>query len=190
MLMTEQELSERIKQLEHKLETQRLREPLFTKHRLKLFIVLIVIMIALASLIFYASTNNQSSTARNSLPITSETAGFNVYYFNGAIPGGFELDEQSVSSQNEVLLFRLVNKDDGKEIAVTQQSTGEYDYTQLRGDKEFRTPAGQAFITDGQMRTTGALFTDDGTWILLNAASPIGADIMTQIISNLSKESQ
>lgn len=186
--MMEQDFNERIKQLEHTLQNQQSKRLPSSKRKIVTFIGLFVLLVAAISLATYTWMHKQAAGAQTRLPI-SQQSGFNVYYFNGAMPGGFKLDTQSVSSNNGLLLFRLQNKETGKEIVVTQQFTGEYDYSQLQGDKEFRTPSGQAFITDGQSRTTGALFTDDKTWILLNAASPIGAEAMSEIINGLSKYS-
>jgi hypothetical protein len=118
--------------------------------------------------------------------ITTAITSFTPYFFDNSSVEGFKLIEDSVSYQAGVLVFTMKNDKSSKTLIFTEQKTpGNYDIGSLRGDKEFKTQYGQAFITDGTARTTGTLFTDDKTWILINAPQPIGADAMQKILSSL-----
>lgn len=111
---------------------------------------------------------------------------FAPYYFESGDVEGFSLVKDSVSYNGDVLVFTMQN-DAGKQLIFTEQRTPDnYDIGSLQGDKEFKTPYGQAFITDGMSRTTGTLFTDDKTWILVNAPEPIGGDTMQKMLNILS----
>lgn len=95
-----------------------------------------------------------------------------------------EIDENSASLSNGVLIYQV--KLAGKQLAITEQSTPkDFDFTILKADREFVTLTGKAYITDGQSRTTGALFTQDGTWVLINAPEPIGGDTMQALINSM-----
>jgi hypothetical protein len=119
--------------------------------------------------------------------LTDDVTAFTPYYFSGAPPANFVLNRGSLNYQDGVLVFGMTNsKDSSKTLAFTEQRTpANYDISGLQGDKEFKTTYGQAFITDGTSRTTGTLFTDTGTWILINAPIPIGADAMVTTLNSL-----
>jgi hypothetical protein len=182
------DVDERIKQLEERLAAQEgpaTKPPKNSQRKLPVAAAIALIIAAAnggAYLYGGLDTTKQSSPT---LSATSNQMGFKVYYFPGGVPAGFTLDERSISTQSGVLVFRIVNQSSGKEVVFTQQPKGAYDYEQLRGDVEFKTQGGQAFITDGQSRTTGALFTDDGTWILANAPKPIGSETMRTLLNSL-----
>lgn len=129
-----------------------------------------------------------SSTAMHAdaLPATvTSQVHFKLYYFNSPIPGNFHLAQNKVDYKNGVLIFELKNPS-GKTLAFTEEATPkDYDVTQLKADKDYSTAVGKAYITNGETRTTAALFTKDGTWILVNAPDPIGSDAMQQIINAL-----
>jgi hypothetical protein len=110
---------------------------------------------------------------------------FKPYYFNKSTPSGFELDQSSVNFQANVLVFKMNHKS-GKVLAFTEQAWPEdYDISTLKADKELTTPYGKAFISDTPSRTTATLFTNDRTWIMINAPTPIGVDSMTTVVSQL-----
>ena len=117
--------------------------------------------------------------------VASDISSFIPYYFESDTVEGFDLVNDSVSYDGNVLVFTMQN-DNGKTLVFTEQSTPNgFDSGSLRGDKEFKTPYGQAYVTDGQARTTGTLFTDDKTWVLINAPQPIGGDTMQKLLSDL-----
>ncbi|HEX8389965.1 MAG TPA: hypothetical protein VF597_00925 [Candidatus Saccharimonadales bacterium] len=115
--------------------------------------------------------------------------GFQPYYFSQLPVAGFSLAKGSVSFTDGVLVFTLVNDVDKTLVFTEQKTPSAFDIGSLRGDKDFKTLYGQAYITDGQSRTTGTLLTDDNTWILINAPRPIGADSMQTILNSLRKSS-
>lgn len=97
-----------------------------------------------------------------------------------------EIDQSSISFQSNVLIFQATVAD--KTLAISEQATPkDFDMTALKADREFAALSGKAYITDGQSRTTGALFTSDGTWVLINAPDPIGADTMQALINSFTK---
>lgn len=118
--------------------------------------------------------------------VANDITTFKPYYFESDTVEGFSLVKNSVSFNGEVLVLTMENNT-GKKLIFTQQKTpSNFDINSLQGDKEFKTPYGQAFITDGNGRTTGALFTDDGTWILINAPQPIGGDTLQTLMNKVS----
>lgn len=119
--------------------------------------------------------------------VTKTITAFTPYYFETDTIEGFSLVKDSVNYNDQVLVFTMQNSA-GKQLVFTEQRIpNNFDVNSLQGDKEFKTPYGQAFITDGQSRTTGALFTDDKTWILVNAPKPIGGDTMQRVLGALQK---
>jgi hypothetical protein len=120
--------------------------------------------------------------------VLKHVSGFKAYYFKSNFTTGYKLIASSVKYQNGVLIFGMKNAS-GKTLAFTEEATPPgFSVNSLRADKQFDTSVGQAFITDGAIRTTGALFTTDHTWVLVNAPQAIGADLMQQILDNLTAQ--
>lgn len=101
--------------------------------------------------------------------------------------GQYRVDQRSVEYSSGVLVYTLTHTINQKQVIITEQAVpNNFAVDDLKGDQEFKNSYGKAFITDGMSRTTGALFTDSGTWVLLNAPKPIGADDMKLLINTLS----
>lgn len=123
----------------------------------------------------------------DSLPAStlSKISGFHPYYFKSSYSSDFKLQINSVIYQGGVLIFSMRDSA-GKTLAFTEEATPpNYDISSLNADKQYSNAFGQAFITDDFDRTTGALFTTDNTWILVNAPQPIGSDLMQQTLDAL-----
>lgn len=117
--------------------------------------------------------------------ISKQVKNFKVYYFNGNIPGNFALQKETVSYENGILVFSLKSPNN-KTVAITEQSIPRAFNTQLlQVQDRFNTLYGEGLLTDANDRTAGALVTDDHTWILINAPSPIGGDTMKALINAL-----
>jgi hypothetical protein len=124
----------------------------------------------------------------NTVPkIVKDIQTFSVYYPKNNQIGQYRVDQKSIDYSNGVLVYTLVHTINQKQVIVTEQPIPkDFAVDDLKGDQEFKNSYGKAFITDGMSRTTGALFSDSSTWILLNAPKPIGADDMKMLINTLS----
>lgn len=180
------ELEDRLESLENELRVA--RKSTTRKKLLFLSVTLAIIAASIVGgLVLYKPWQPKPATSDETTALSGLHVPFAIYFYDKGIPAGFDLDKNSVSAANGVIIFKLVNASSKKEVIFTEQAVGSYDYTQLKADLEFRTQYGQAFITDGQSRTTGTLFTDDKTWILANAPQPIGSDVMQELLNGLSK---
>jgi hypothetical protein len=145
-----------------------------------LYALIAVALICITSLGVLFFLNHTSAPAEfrqkaGNLPFTS--------YYPSAKPYAFQ--KNSLSVTQDVLVFTLKSPT-GKTVVITEQRTpDEFDTSSLKGDKEFKVNGAQAYITDGSSRTTGTLFTNDKTWILINAPDPIGGEDMKLIIESL-----
>jgi hypothetical protein len=155
-----------------------------------LWIIVAILVVALigSGIFWFGRTKNSQnpSSAGLSDDIVSQVE-FPLYYFKDEAPGGFSLESGSVSYEGGVLIFEMKNKSNKKLVFTEQKTPSGYDISSLKADKEFSTATGKAFITDGETRTTAALFTSDGVWILINAPIPIGAEVMQQILNSLTQ---
>lgn len=136
---------------------------------------------------FHPHAHKSPSSAPTDFPVATarEIKGFHLYYFGTALQSNFRLQTSTIAYQSGVLLFSLSNPA-GATLVFTEEATPpSYTISQLHADRQFQTGYGKAFITDGATRTTGALFTADGTWVLINAPQPIGADLMQEILNAL-----
>jgi hypothetical protein len=114
-----------------------------------------------------------------------EIKAFKLYYLSPSFSTDYVLQSSTIDYQAGVLVFEMKNPS-GNTLAFTEEATPPgFDISGLNADKVFNTSYGQAFITDAVLRTTGALFTTNNTWILVNSPTPIGADLMEQILNNL-----
>lgn len=129
----------------------------------------------------------RASSAKPDFPAATirQISGFKFYYFKPGFSTDFKLDQNSIHYQSGVLIFSMKNPA-GKTLAFTEQaSPPHFEADMLQTDKQFNTEYGQAFVTDQADRTSGALITQDNTWIIINAPSPIGADTMQQLLNAL-----
>ena len=111
--------------------------------------------------------------------------GFTFYYLRPGFGTDYTLVPNSVAYQNQVVVFELRNPQ-GKTLAVTEEATPPaFDTSNLQATNNYLNRYGRAYISDLVDRTTGALFTTDGTWILINAPNPIGAGPMQSIVNNI-----
>jgi hypothetical protein len=135
-----------------------------------------------------AHTSPDDTTSGLPFAVARKIKGFHFYYFGDSFKNNFELQTNTISYENSVLLFSLKNPA-GSTVVVTEEAIPpSYSISQLRADLQFQTGYGTAFITDGATRTTGTLFTTDGPWVLINAPQPIGTDLMQQFLSDLQPE--
>ncbi len=150
-----------------------------------------VVVGAIVAAILLLAHLHKTKVSVGGLPasVIRQISGFTPYVYISQGPiDSFQLTQNSAHYQDGVLIFQLANNA-GKTLAVTEQRLpSNYGYQDLVADKEFDTPSGKAFITDAVTRTTGALFTSDKTWILINAPSPIGANAMTTVLSSFVKQ--
>jgi hypothetical protein len=153
--------------------------------------VLAVILVVLVGFCVTAYLRFHSARARysfGSLPAATiaQISGFRAYYFRPGLSTDFAIQQNTIVYQSGVLVFSMKNPI-GKTISVTEEATPtHYDPSTLQTTKQFNTEYGQAVITDGTDRTTGALFTSDNTWVLINAPSPIGSNLMQKFLEALS----
>ena len=161
------------------------------KHRsrrlITLSVVLLLAVIAAGSGWFINSGRHRGITNNNEIPayIAHQITGFTPYFLNQTSAVKFTLQKSTTTYQDNVLIFSM-NGASGKTLAFTEEALPPgFDTSTLSGDRQFNTSYGQGFIFDGLNRTTGTLLTHDKTWVLINAPSPIGADLMEQVIDNL-----
>jgi hypothetical protein len=132
-----------------------------------------------------AATKSAANISGLAAGVTSQVKGFHVYYPDGTLPGKFKLNQASVNYRAGVLVFQLKDTN-GKTLTFSEQAIpSNYDISGERADKVFETAVGHAYITNATFRTTGELFTLDKTWILVNAPSPVGVDVMTNVLNSL-----
>lgn len=153
-----------------------------------LVVILAILVVAGASTAAYFQFIHKHPTKTSSpfpIQIQQEIQGFKPYYLNSSFSTDYVLQSNTVSYDEGVLLFSLKNPS-GNTLVFTEEATPpNYDISQLEADNQFQTGYGQAYITNAAIRTTGALFTSDHTWILINAPNPIGADLMQEILNAL-----
>jgi len=148
---------------------------------------LIVLLVVVTVVLLVTRNHPQVS---NDIPrsVTQQVQGFKVYFPKPGSLTSFSLVPQSVSYKYGVLIFSMSGPT-GKSLIFTEEAIpAGYDISALQADKQYNNLYGQAFITDGTNRTTGALFTQDKTWILINAPQPIGANQMQQILDSLAPQ--
>lgn len=153
----------------------------------RLLLVVTISVTATLALGIWFWHNVQSKQSANTLPaaVTQQINSFKPYYLKPTFTTDFSLQQNTVKYQYGVLVFSLMNST-GKTISITEEATpSQFDTSTLQTTKQFNTEYGQAVITDGSDRTTGALFTSDKTWVVINAPRPIGADLMQQFLDAL-----
>ncbi|MEO5690715.1 MAG: hypothetical protein ABIQ64_00835 [Candidatus Saccharimonadales bacterium] len=151
----------------------------------KRIVTVLIIVLAVIG-VFMWQYGGVSSDLSKIKSVTSKIKTFSPYFFRDGEIGGYQLQRDTVSYEKNVLVFTLKHTSSNKEIIFTEQAIPSgFAIDALQADKEFQTTYGKAYITDGLSRTTGALFTDDKTWILINAPQPIGAESMEQLLSLL-----
>lgn|SRR6185437_13910081 len=158
-------------------------------HVLLVITILVVIVFCLAGWLWHSKRGNQSG---NMLPATTlhQVGGFTPYYLKPSFSSDFVLQQSTVKYEYGVLVFSLRNAT-GKTLSVTEETTpSQYDPSTLQTTKQFNTEYGRAYITDSTDRTTGTLFTSDKTWVIVNAASPVGSDFMQQFLEALAPVTQ
>jgi hypothetical protein len=117
--------------------------------------------------------------------LARQVEGFRPYYFKRGFVTDFVMQRQTLSYHSGVLVFALKNPV-GKTLVFTEQAAPpNFDPSVLITTKQFSNEYGRAVITDDQARTTGALLTQDKTWVIINAPNPVGADTMQQILQAL-----
>ncbi len=118
----------------------------------------------------------------------NQASGFTLYYFKPNFTSNFNLEAGTVDYQDNVLEFGMEDSA-GNTLAFTEEAIPPgFDTSTLKADAVYNNEYGHAYISDLVDRTTGALFTNDGTWILINAPKPIGADAMRSIVDNLAPD--
>lgn len=157
----------------------------FARSRALLIIVItVVVTLCLAGWFWHDKYHTQSESTPPAAML-KQVSGFTPYYTKSSFSTDFVLQQNSVKYEYGVLVFSLRNST-GKTLSITEEATpNQYDPSTLQTTKQFNTEYGQAFITDSSDRTTGTLFTSDKTWIIINAASPVGSDFMQQFIEAL-----
>lgn len=165
-----------------------MRRPVYLNRRARIAGLAITgFLLLIEGIYFHPHAHRPPSSAPTGFPVATarEIKGFHRYYFGTALRSNYRLQTNTVSYQNGVLLFSLRNPA-GATLVFTEEATPPgYTVSQLHADRQFQTGYGKAFITDAATRTTGALFTTDGTWVLINAPQPIGADLMQEILNAL-----
>jgi hypothetical protein len=155
--------------------------------RLSTVIVLIGICIIMASLaaglILWHPWSKHSLVPKAIQDIQKNT-NYTLYYPSD-LPAGIDLSVSSVSTKGGVLVFS-VGDPSGSSVIVTEEAQPpDFDTSSFKADRNFKTPYGQGYVTDLDDRTTGTLFTNDKTWLLMNSPKPIGADSMQAFITSL-----
>jgi hypothetical protein len=104
---------------------------------------------------------------------------------------GFTASADSMQYEQGVLIFQL-KSGSGKTVAVSEQAIPSgFDRTSLKTSdsiKDVTTGLGSGYLNDSPEQTTAALFTKDGTWLMLSAPDPIGAPTMTDILNKLAAD--
>lgn len=104
-------------------------------------------------------------------------------YYPKRLPSGYYYKTGSMKAGSGVVVFVIAGPQN-QQIVVTEQAKPKgYDFSQLSGTVEFQAPLGSAYVEDFDNRTTGSIVTDQ-TWIITNTYTPIGADIMREILSS------
>jgi hypothetical protein len=156
--------------------------------RSKLLLALVIsVILALSAAALWLGRESSKKHTGNMLPIavTRQIGTFKPYYLKPSYSTDFTLQQNTVKYDYGVLVFSMRNPT-GKSLSITEEATpNQYDPSTLQTTKQFNTEYGQAYITDSTDRTTGTLFTSDKTWIIVNAASPVGSDFMQQFIEAL-----
>lgn len=161
------------------------RKKLFVHSQAFLIVVTALALVVAVGLFLWH--NARTGQSNNTLPtaVTQQINSFKPYYLKSSYSTDFKLQSNSVKYEYGVLVFSLKNSI-GKSLSVTEEATpNQYDPSALQTTSQFNTEYGQAYITDSTDRTTGTLFTSDRTWIIINAASPVGSDFMKQFIEAL-----
>jgi hypothetical protein len=149
-----------------------------------LTILVITSIASISTLVIFSRNHKQAPQA---LPKSTlrQISSFKPYYLKPSFATGFALDKDSVQYKDGVLVFAMKSVT-GNTLAFTEEATPSgYDVDSLRADKKFTSAYGKAFITDAALRTTGALFTQDHTWILINSPQSVGADMMQETLNAL-----
>lgn len=145
----------------------------------------VIIFVAFVSIATLAFRHHTQSPAQIDQETIKQINGFKPYYFKSGFQTDYKLKSETVQYSNGVLVFQIQNPD-GKTIAFTEEATPSgYDISMLKADKKYTNGYGQVFITDAAFRTTGALFTDDKTWILVNSPQAVGAELIEQVLNAL-----
>ena len=141
--------------------------------------IMVLLVVSVIGYVVWPRAENDLGSALQ--PIAQKMA-FPIYY-PSPLPSGYVFKPTSLSVSSGIVVFALQN---GKaSIAFTEQAKPlSFDFNQLSGTDEFRTPLGQAYILDFQSRTTGSVVTNK-TWIVVNAMPAIGADKMREILNTL-----
>lgn len=187
---TSSELPTKKKSALTKLRHLRLKLPrIYAGHRAT-YILGAVTIIALASWVVRWQTVSHSPQLEgiHTFPANTiqEIAGFKFYYFRPGFQTDFTLLRNSINYQSGVLVFEMKNPT-GKTLAFTEEATPPgYGMPNRQPNRQFYTEYGKALVIDGSTQTTGALFSQDNTWVVINAPQAIGGDLMQQLLDALS----
>jgi hypothetical protein len=150
----------------------------------QLIFVILPLAIILAAAIIAIIARHKPAAALPS-DITSQISSFHPYYIKPGTSTDFKLKSGSASYQNGILVF-VLTRPGGNTLAFSEQRTPyNIEQAQLHTTDQFNTEYGAAYVTAGANRTTGALFTNNNTLIIINAPTPVGADTMQSILRSL-----
>jgi hypothetical protein len=139
-------------------------------------------------LLFYMRWHAGNQPSVFPVAFKHQIKGFTFYYLKPTFSTDFVLQPDTVGYQSGVIVFRMKNPA-GKTLVFSEEATpAGYDPSTLKTTKQFNTEYGQAVVTDDRERTTGALFAQDRTWVIINAPQPIGTDLMQQILGALTPQ--
>ena len=183
---TPHELQERLKQIKNGRSRLAVPELRLLSRRTSFMVSGIVVAVLTGALIInYASEHRKKNLNSIDPVITRQISAFTPYYMKSDFKSDYRLVQGSVHYASGVLVFQIKNPA-GKSMAFTEEATPPgYSIESLTYDKKYENNYGQAFITDAALRTTGALFTNDHTWILINSPTSIGADLIQQVLDAL-----
>ena len=125
-----------------------------------------------------------------SATVTSQINDFEPYYFATDIPGGFTLNEKTVTYNKGVLFFQLENSTRGQIISVTEQLLPEAVANNAYSKAEVVNGAdGKAIISYEGTRTMGALFSakqhNTQTLVLITTSNPIAKETVGDMLRAL-----
>jgi hypothetical protein len=158
------------------------------KHRLLRFLILLIILAALAGGGWYA---HQKYFVKNPFPADIRKNAAVDLLYPAKLPPGYRIDPASIQQTNGILLYDAVNG--GQRLVFSLQKTPPtFDFTtfykqQLQNNQQFSTAYGQAAVGRNGGRYLGSLV-DGGTWLILSANnSRLNAADFSLVLNNLKK---
>lgn len=155
--------------------------------------VVLIAMVGGAFIYYTLATPKKYRIANTgAFPVSTiqQIKGFRFYYFKPGFQTDYVLQPNTIHYQDGVLVFGMKNSN-SKTLAFTEEPAPQsFNPSTLQTTKKFSTEYGQAIVTDESTRTTGALFSQNNTWVLINTTPSIGVDFMQQLIEALAPDDQ